>query len=788
MASSVSEASPESPRFRAARAVWPEGLEREMNRFVGFRSVVAPPAGVPVTLLVAASSAYRVFVDGRFAGHGPARAAHGHFRVDEWDLTSRLRPSPALIAVEAVGYNVNSYYLLDQPAFLQAEVVAGEAVLAATGSNGFEAVLPDDHLQRVERYSAARTFSEVFRLRPGCHEWRTRLDARPPAVTCATFPGGVLLPRRVPYPDFRLLGPVRHTAGGRFRWGPMPDEPYRDWTLTEVGPELKGYVEAELEAAPSLELQTIYPDTSSVLDLPVVEGEQITLGPREWRLLDFGVNSCGFVRFRVACAEPSRLWVTFDEILTDGDVDARRLRCVNVVACEVEAGTFEVETFEPYTLRYLKLLALEGTVEVSGLAVREVASPSAEAARFTSSDERLNRIFEAGRHTFRPNAVDLFTDCPSRERAGWPCDSFFTARAAFALTGSMAVEQAFLENYLLAEDAPALPAGMLPMNYPADHPNGLFIPNWPLWLVLQLEEHLARSGDRALVDAFAPKVRALFAYFRPFENEGGLLEGLKGWVFVEWSHANDLVQDVNYPTNMLYAAALAAAGRLYGAPGWLAKAEAIRERVRDEAFDGEFFVDHAVRLDGRLGPAPERTEVCQYYAFFFGVATPESHSALWACLRDDVGPGRSGRRADLHPASMLNGYYLRLELLSRYGCAAQALRETTTYFLPMAERTGTLWEHDAPSASCNHGFASHVAYALYRDALGVCCVDVPARRVHVRFVRNGLDACSGSFPVGEHMLRLAWRSDGDDLHYRLDLPHGFVAEVENATGGTLLKE
>jgi alpha-L-rhamnosidase len=33
-------------------------------------------------------------------------------------------------------------------------------------------------------------------------------------------------------------------------------------------------------------------------------------------------------------------------------------------------------------------------------------------------------------------------------------------------------------------------------------------------------------------------------------------------------------------------------------------------------------------------------------------------------------------------------------------------------FLKMAELTGTLWENDSPTASCNHGFASHVVYWL----------------------------------------------------------------------------
>ena len=111
-----------------------------------------------------------------------------------------------------------------------------------------------------------------------------------------------------------------------------------------------------------------------------------------------------------------------------------------------------------------------------------------------------------------------------------------------------------------------------------------------MWFVVELEEYLHRSGDRAMIDAAKPRVYALIDYFKPFLNEDGLLEKLTRWVFVEWSHANNLVQDVSYPSNMLYAHMLDVAGRLYNDAALNKQAEQVRETIRQQSFDGEFFV------------------------------------------------------------------------------------------------------------------------------------------------------------------------------------------------------
>src|SRR5690606_7717141 len=175
--------------------------------------------------------------------------------------------------------------------------------------------------------------------------------------------------------------------------------------------------------------------------------------------------------------------------------------------------------------------------------------------------------------------------------------------------------------------------------------------------------------DPELIAKLEPRIAALLDYFEAFENESGLLEKLDSWIFVEWSRANDFVQEVNYPTNMLYSAALEKAGKLYQNNAWLNKAEKMKQAILEQSFNGEFFVDNAVLSEnGELVVTENTTEVCQYYAFFFNIATPETHSDLWKKLTPEFGPNRDD--SETYPgvfrANAFIGNYLRMDILSRY--------------------------------------------------------------------------------------------------------------------------
>ena len=767
--------------FREAKPVWAQGRELEKNLTLAYRAVVPPvKPGEQFVVRIAASTDYQVYVDNVFRCAGPARGPHGWFRVDEWDITDLLSKNKGVVvAIVVAGYNSDAFATTNQASFLQAEVAAGDHIVAATGNDTslarFVGIEPNQRVQKVFRYSFQRAFSEVYRLNASWDQWRRSNTS---AITDQVQDPKSLLKRHAPYPKFDLKRAVTLVSKGTM--APQTEE-----VKIRQGNTHDAFPESEIEIAPAVEMQKFKTATNTVCNTPIPASPKEKATPIDTNafcIYDLGVNRTGFLGATIQCDVPTRISFAFDEILTEGDVNYLRMGCSNVLQYQLEPGIYKVDTFEPYTMRYVKAVVLEGACTLAHVQMREYVNPATEEAEFKASDEKLNRIFTAGVETFRQNAVDIFMDCPSRERAGWLCDSFFTARVAKDLGGNTAVEHDFVENFLLPAQYPKIPDGMLPMCYPSDHTNGSYIPNWALWFVVELEEYAARSGDRAMVDALKPKVLALFDFFKKYENSDGLLEKLDSWVFVEWSKANDYVQDVNFPSNMLYAGALDAAARLYDVKALAEKANSLREVIRKQAYDGEFFVDNALRKDGKLEVTRNRTETCQYYAFFFDIAKPDLHPQLWKNVCDVFGPKRTETKAlpEIAAANSFIGNMLRFEILSRNGRSQQILTESVEYLLYMAERTGTLWENTGPTASCNHGFASHIVHTLYRDVLGLYKVDTVAKRVQVRFTDLDLDSCKGCIPTPDgNLISLDWKKSGGKRHYRLILPEGYTAEVTN---------
>ncbi len=702
-------------RFRSATPVWEVGTAHTMNRTVAF--CVDIPAMTEMTILaLAGCSEWILTVNGRFVAHGPARCAHGYFRVDEYDITPYLTEASNRLTIRVAGYNVNSFSYPDQPSFLCAEIICGDRIIAATGKNDFVAYGVDERVRRVQRYSFQRTFVETYDLTPGAFDYTLTADpdkgilsdklpvALEPAVA------GTFIARDIPYNDADDIYPVALFQRGTVTYSEKSGY-YAAREIVNIYDRFKGYREDEQDYASHREIGKCDFGTPVSGREPV---DSITLPADTYADLEFSCNTTGIYEFDLDSAGDGELFITFDEILIDGQVKNFRLGISNVITLRVKRGKYHMCCAMPHVMKYARLVAKGASMTVDGLRLHHIAYPaSAITASFAGDDEIMHRIYDAAVETFRANSVDIYMDCPSRERAGWLCDSFFTSRVEYALTGKSCLERAFLQNFLLPESFKYLPKGMLPMCYPSDHTDGVFIPNWAMWYGVELREYFARTGDRVFIEDARKRMYDLLAYFKSFENEYGLLEKLESWVFLEWSKSNELTQDVSFASNMLYARLLDDIGHLYDDEKLTAQAAALRQTIRELAMtESGFFCDNAYRRDGKLVLSGERTESCQYYAFFCDVATPETHPDLWRILVRDFGydRGAKGLYPDIYPANAFIGNYLRLDLLDRFGLRDELYDNIKGYFTYMADKTATLWENVGDYASCNHGFASHVIH------------------------------------------------------------------------------
>jgi len=701
--------------FEQAKPVWGKGLQQEMNITCGFYANIGRPTG-DVLLRVATSGFYRVFINNRFLTYGPVRCAHGYYRVDEVPIAHLLTENQNHIAVEAVNYYIASYSSLKQAGFIQMEIVGDNGVLAATdvNPNGFKAFSLNQKIRKMQRYSFQRTFGESYRLKPDSDAWRLGEPSEVQPLELEQAEEKNLLPRELPLHSYPDAYPQAVIERGRVLVTEMPENPIRDRSLTDICETFEGYPMDELEFCLSDEVQTFRYTTTERTEEKY--SGKTCLDAGSYETLRFSSALSGFPVMNIHCKTDAKLYFMFDEVLdVNGDVNPLRVQCLNVIKLEMQAGDYAFQGMEPLGYRYLKLVCIEGEIEISDISIREVRCPVPIKKFAPLETVEENAIFKAAEQTFCQNAADLFTDCPTRERAGWLCDSFFIGRMEHFFTGSNIMEKQFLENFLLPEGFYGVPDGMLPMCYPADHLNGGYIPNWSMWYALEVADYYRRTGDSELIRKAYPKLKKLVEFFERFENEDGLLEHLESWVFIEWSMANNLVQDVNFPSNMTYSAMLKELGKLYNVPEWIKKGESISQTIRELSFDGEFFVDNQVYKDEKRVLSGERTETCQYYAFFFDIATPEEYPELWKKLTTDFGPQRikTGLYPEIYHSNAFIGNYLRLDILLRYGLHDVCRDQIIGYFTEMTELTGTLWENMTPGASCNHGFASYVAYLLF---------------------------------------------------------------------------
>lgn len=684
------------------KTVWSENGLTQYNSRLAFRMKCESADRIELVAL----DFYNIYVNDKFLGFGPAKTSKGYARRDVYDLKEYKN---FYITVEVCCHNIGAYSFASGNPLFGAELYLNDKVVYST--DDFECFNLDVAVRKVQKYSYQRGFSESYIMEKDPSFFRTgKLDyskANTVEVKCP-----VILDRVVDYLEYNFA-PTTKIESGYFDIDKNKEHWIEEYQMLHVPDRNHCYNREEISEFVS--------DTVSEFDYTQKAIDGNILSGKQYFTYDFNRIVTGQFELKVDVKEDAEIYLSWSEHLEKGeksyDMDFSRNTCCDIIKWQLKKGEYTLSAFEPYDCKYARINLLSGVVEIKSFGMRLIENKNAQRVFFECENKNLEKIVHAANNTLAHNAVDIFMDCPGRERAGWLCDSYFMGQAEYTLYGHNKVEKAYLENFICLNEEmrEGYPKGMVPMCFPSNVPSRKYIPNWTLWYILELKEYFKRTGDRDLINRSKSNVFEILDYLAQNENELGLLEDLKSWVFVEWSRANDFVDGINYPTNMLYAQAVKTAGELFDKQDYVKKGNKLIEVIREMSFNGEFFEDNAVRdEEGKIVRTGNTTETCQYYALFFEVASGIEFENFAQKMIDNFGRKRDFDKVYplVYKSNAFIGNFIRLMYLLKVGEYKKVLDDCEDYFTYMAEQTGTLWEYDTVMNSMDHGFASYSAHLI----------------------------------------------------------------------------
>lgn len=791
----------EEYQFVNAKAIWKRKDVQNYNQFIGFYTCIEVPKEQKLTFAIAARSYYRLYIDGEMAANGPARTAKGYCRVDEtvMELSGRIHVAVEVLAIDKPEKYCNDCTL--EPGMLNAEIIGQDGtVYASTGKSEWKCRELTYRRMNVEMMSHSRGIVEWYDLNPQSSSWRMGecADFENPEITEGEV---TYLRRRAPYPDYKAIAFERlqkiadqkyagvKNAGVKNRGIEDADIKHEGTVMKlarMMNPRWYEQIPKENYFLESLRSETECKFTGEFLIGEAEKsGKYLKIRPGQedfsvvWNIRE---SEVGFIDFTVKADGDCVL----DVINTDHTDQCGKIRANTYATRYILAkGEYHLTTFEPKLTKYIKIIfRTEKGVEIQFPRLLRYTYPDCGAADFECNDGDLNRIYEASKRTLRLNTLDIFMDCPQRERGGWLCDSQFTAYGAWQMFGDLTVEKDFLENFMLT-DADAMDHAFFPEVYPGSKTrNGdPGIMNWSFWLITELADYYERSGDVEFVEQCRERVTRFIEGLLSLRGRSGLIEDMDAQ-FVDWSLSNRefCLQPVSVPNNCLAVYMLERISAVYEEEAW--KTAACEMRAVIEALDTDMDIfggggDAAIYKDGALKRGDCATES--------GIALE-----LWG--RFHLNDKKYIRRfvdamgyspkycpePNIGRANLFIGLMIRFSVLARLGEIEQLVKEMRELYLPeLRIGAGTFFENYSGFSGC-HGFNAAAGAYLTNYLLGLGEPKQLSKTIKISPHPCGCLWAAGSARCDDGEFFMSWNADYSEhsLDILLQMPRGWSEEYE----------
>ena len=564
------------------------------------------------------------------------------------------------------------------------------------------------------------------------------------------------------------------------------------------------------------------PPTRRIEVLPARTVDQLPSGRF---VVDFGQHSNGWIELCDLGPAGTVSTITYGEALdADGEVIqdnigwsplAMRLPVEVPFQTDVVISVGDGSTFEPRHstkgFRYVGIEGHPGPLAPDDLRSIVVHTDLRRIGTFACSDDRINRLHEVAVWSFRGNACEIPTDCPTRERAGWTGDwQLYVETAAYLYDVTD-----WSRRWLFDAAAEQLPDGRISQIAPDPTPDAkwwrdghgsagwgdaiVHVP-WELYrstgrtdvLAEQLEA-MCRWVDYAAGAAAGGRHRSrVERSVAPAPHERYIWD--TGWHFGEWSAPGDPDTDLRErdhgPVATAYlhrsAAELSQIAGILGRHDLADRYGELAAHVAD-AWRTEFLDD-----DGHLRAA---TQANLARAIAFGLVSGGARDQAAADLVQLI------RAAGMHLGTGFLATPLLLPVLADTGHLDVAyellFQDSPPSWLHMIDRGATtIWEawdavHDDGSAhgSLNHYSKGAVISFLHRYTAGLQLVSPGYARFRVApRPGGGITAASTAHEAPAGRIQVEWTGTAEAGTSFVTVPPGAVAELALPDGSSNVLE
>jgi hypothetical protein len=705
---------------------------------------------------ISADNRYRLFINGKPIGMGPARSDTQHWFYESYDIKPYLNQSKNTLAV--LVWNMGEHALVAQMSYQTGLIVQGDGATEKTVNtndswkvytNAAYKPIAND-IKKLQSYIVIGAGDEVDgALYPWSWELPDYDDIVWKKATVYWFPSKtrgygtdgnwMLMPRNIPFMEEKklALNNIRRIEG-------MPPLSYFD------------------EKQP----------------LNIEKNKKVSI------LFDQTHLTNAYPELIVSGGKGARMKLTYAEGLKDNkkqkgnrnDIDGKKIIGFEdvFIADGGQNRIFRPLWFRTYRYLQLDIETADDPLIINNLYGIYYGYPFEEKAVFTSDDATLKPIWEVGWRTARLCAGENYYDCPYYEQLQYTGDTRIQALISLYVAGDDRLMRKAITDY----DNSRFTDGLTQSRYPCNDMQ--VIPTFSLFWVAMIYDYWMHRQDDSFIEPLLKGVDDVIIWHENRLQANGMNGKLEWWNFVDWSWGRSEETSMGgVPAGAVYgnssilslqlAYTLQLASKLmqhYGQPDKAKKYQSLAAKITQATYNLCFD-----KTKGLLSDTPDKKLFSQ-------------HANIWGVLTDAI-PQNDQRSVlektitdkSITQATFYFKFYL-FEALKKTGMGDRFLEQLKPWHDMIQIGLTTFAEKPEPTRSDCHAWSASPNYQLLSTVCGINPAEPGFKSVIITPYLSHLSKITGKMPhpLGEIAVNLE-KTEGGILKGDITLPKGLKGQL-----------